>query len=119
MGQRRVLSRAAARAPCFDRHAAPADWEVFVLEAAGPHCFAIRSCHGYVLSAQPDGRIERRPGIGGDWEKFTLQRSGDGSVSFRSEHGAYLCFEGGLSVVWNRPAFATGRSSNFARKHVR
>ena len=80
------------------------DWEKLTLEPTGDGHIAIRTCHGYYLSAQPDGRIDRCPGrIGGDWEKFTVQTNSDGSVSFRSCHGNYLCDEGS-SFVWNRPA---------------
>ena len=61
------------------------------MQPGGAHLQAIRSrAHRNVLSAQPDGRLETRPGVGGDWEKFKIEPVGPGRVAIRSCHGWYL-----------------------------
>ena len=54
--------------------------------------FGIRSpSHNVFVSAQPDGRLETRPTLGGDWEKFKIEALGDGNhVAIKSVHGYVL-----------------------------
>ena len=69
------------------------EWEEFTIEDLGNGNVAIKSFHGFYMSAQPDGKIEFDRTECQDWEIFKRENNGDG-FTLLGNHGMYLCFGG-------------------------
>ncbi|MDC0434552.1 DUF1929 domain-containing protein [bacterium] len=91
---------------------------IWTIEQVGQGTVALKSSHGFYMSALRNGRLQVNRSQVLGWEKYDLIRNDDGTISLRSVHGKYIrvlddnTVRADATTVQNqtklRPSFITG-----------